>query len=147
MLMPRQAVPALSVPTLAHGTYTLNAPAPEKFTLVVFYRGLHCPICGRYLADLDRKLGEFAKRGVSVVVISSDEEARAAAMALRVPSRPVRGTIPMISEVAGFSTAIPSSAPASIHPPSIQFDCLRSRGVNSVAVLSPDVGCIAFEYF
>ena len=77
-LVPRQPVPALEVKTVGGGSWSLAAQKPEHFTMVVFYRGLHCPICGRYLADLDRKLGEFAKRGVSVVVISSDEEARAA---------------------------------------------------------------------
>ena len=76
-VVPRQAVPALSVPTLDHSTWTLSEQSPENFTLVVFYRGLHCPICGNYLRDLDRKLGDFAERGVNVVVLSSDEEARA----------------------------------------------------------------------
>ncbi len=37
---------------------------PERFTLVVFYRGLHCPICIKYLLELGRLLPEFAKRGV-----------------------------------------------------------------------------------
>jgi peroxiredoxin len=45
---------------------------------VVVYRGLHCPICAGYLRDLDAKLPEFARRGVSVVAISSDDAARAA---------------------------------------------------------------------
>ncbi len=76
-LVPRQAAPALSVPTLDGGTWSLSEQSPENFTMVVFYRGLHCPICGNYLRDLDRKLGDFAERGVNVVVISSDEEARA----------------------------------------------------------------------
>ena len=76
-LVPRQAVPALSVPTLDGGTRTLSEQNPENFTMVIFYRGLHCPICGNYLRDLDRKLGDFAERGVNVVVVSSDEEARA----------------------------------------------------------------------
>ena len=39
MLMPRQAVPALLVPTLAHGAFDLCADAPQNFSLVVFYRG------------------------------------------------------------------------------------------------------------
>ena len=77
-LMPRQPVPTLSVPTVGGGTWTLADQTPQTFALVVFYRGLHCPICGKYLADLDRKLQEFAARGVGVVAISSDTEERAA---------------------------------------------------------------------
>jgi peroxiredoxin len=81
MPMPRQPVPALEVPTLAHGAYSLAADAPEKFGLVVFYRGLHCPICLKYLLELGRLLPEFDKRGVKVIALSSDTRERAQAMA------------------------------------------------------------------
>ena len=77
-LFPRQPVPALSVPAVDGGHWTLADQHPEHFTLVVFYRGLHCPICAGYLRDLDAKLPEFARRGVSVVAISTDDAARAA---------------------------------------------------------------------
>ena len=76
-LFPRQPVPALEVATLGGGTWRLGDRKPENFTLVVFYRGLHCPICRGYLGDLDRKAAEFAERGVEAVAISSDGEARA----------------------------------------------------------------------
>ena len=76
-LMPRQKVPSLSVPLVGGGTWSLADQSPENFTMVVFYRGLHCPICGKYLKDLDTKLADFAKRGVNVVVVSSDGEDRA----------------------------------------------------------------------
>ena len=76
-LMPRQKVPSLEVPTVGGGTWSLAARTPEHFTLVVFYRGFHCPICGTYLADLEKKLGEFEKRGVDVVTLSSDAKERA----------------------------------------------------------------------
>jgi peroxiredoxin len=77
-LMPRQPVPPLSVPLAGGGTWTLDQQRNPNFTLVVFYRGLHCPICSRYLADLDAKLDGFAERGTGVVAISSDDAARAA---------------------------------------------------------------------
>jgi peroxiredoxin len=76
-LMPRQKVPSLSVPLVGGGTWSLADQTPENFTMVVFYRGLHCPICGKYLKDLDNKLADFAKRGVNVIVLSSDAEDRA----------------------------------------------------------------------
>ena len=75
-LFPRQPVPSLQVPTVDGGTWTLNDPAPANFTMVVFYRGLHCPICGNYMRELERLLPEFAKHGVEVIAISSDDEAR-----------------------------------------------------------------------
>jgi peroxiredoxin len=48
---------------------------------VVFYRGLHCPICLKYLLELGRLLPEFEKRGVKVIALSSDTRERAQAMA------------------------------------------------------------------
>ena len=39
MLMPRQPLPALDVPTLAHGRFVLADQQPARFTLLVFYRG------------------------------------------------------------------------------------------------------------
>jgi len=76
-LIPRQAVPALSVPLVGGGNWSLGDAKPQNFTLVVFYRGLHCPICRAYLSELQRTLPKFAERGVDVVAISSDGEARA----------------------------------------------------------------------
>ena len=76
-LYPRQPVPALEVATLDGPTWRLAEQSPEAFTLIVVYRGLHCPICAGYLRDLDRKLPDFAELGVEVIAISGDEEARA----------------------------------------------------------------------
>ncbi len=76
-LYPRQPAPALEVATVGGGTWKLADQAPGSFTMVVFYRGLHCPICSRYMGDLEKKLGEFEALGVPVVAVSSDSEARA----------------------------------------------------------------------
>jgi peroxiredoxin len=81
MLMPRQPVPTLDVPTLAHGRFRLAEDAAPNFTLVVFYRGLHCPVCLKYLLELGRLQPEFEKRGVKVIALSSDSGERAQAMA------------------------------------------------------------------
>jgi peroxiredoxin len=86
-LMPRQPVPVLQVPTLEHGSFTLGEDAAPNFTMLVFYRGLHCPICLKYLLELGRLQPEFDKRGVKVIALSSDVRDRARAMAdkLRAP--------------------------------------------------------------
>lgn len=97
MLIPRQTVPALSVPTLYHGEFNLATDVPEQFGLVVFYRGLHCPICQKYLLELGRLLPEFTQRGVKVIALSSDTEERARAMAdkLRAPDLRVGHSLPL----------------------------------------------------
>ena len=51
MLMPRQPVPTLQVPTLSHGSFRLDEDAAPNFTMLVFYRGLpvselHCMKAG-----------------------------------------------------------------------------------------------------
>lgn len=76
-LMPRQSVPALDVPTLDGERWKLADSKAKNFNLIVFYRGLHCPICATYIRDLDRKVAQFRERGVEPVVISSDSEDRA----------------------------------------------------------------------
>jgi peroxiredoxin len=76
-LVPRQPVPPLSVPLVGGGRFDVATESAERFMLVLFYRGLHCPICRTYLGDLEAKLPEFAKRGVSVVAVSSDITERA----------------------------------------------------------------------
>lgn len=83
-LMPRYPVPALNVPLTTSGRFVLGAKPGDKFDLLVFYRGLHCPICAKYLLELERLAPEFASRGVQVVAISSDEADRAQQMVTKV---------------------------------------------------------------
>lgn len=97
MLIPRQPVPALSVPTLDHGPFQLAEDGAENFTMVVFYRGLHCPICLKYLLELGRLQSEFEKRGVKLIALSSDGRARARAMAdkLNAPALRIGYDVPL----------------------------------------------------
>ena len=76
-LLPRQPAPDLSVSTLAGTTWSLAAATPQRFSLIVFYRGLHCPICATYVAELDKGVPDLASRGVQAIAISSDAEERA----------------------------------------------------------------------
>lgn len=75
-LMPRLPVPVLDVPTLS-GTRWIAPGSPERFSLVVFYRGLHCPICKTYVGELAKLGPDFAQRGVAPIAISGDTEERA----------------------------------------------------------------------
>ena len=90
MLIPREKTPALKVDTLSHGQFDLSADNAEHFTLVTFYRGLHCPICANYLKELERLTPEFAERGVTTIAISSDEEERAREMAEKIGASNLR---------------------------------------------------------
>ena len=77
-LLPRKPVPALEVDTVGGGRWSLAAQKPQNFTMVVFYRGLHCPVCRKYTGELNGMIGEFEKRGVSTVIASTDSKERAA---------------------------------------------------------------------
>jgi peroxiredoxin len=72
--MPGQKVPALTVPLVSGGEFALNADAPENFTIVMFYRGLHCPICKGQLTDFHKKLADFSAIGVAVVAVSMNTQ-------------------------------------------------------------------------
>jgi peroxiredoxin len=76
VLKPRQAVPELNVSTL-QGNWSLAEQAPENFTMIVFYRGLHCPICSKYVGELNKLVEDFAEVGVASLVVSGDDEDRA----------------------------------------------------------------------
>ena len=128
MLIPRQTVPALAVPTLSHGTFNIATDSPEQFSLVVFYRGLHCPICHKYLLELGRLLPEFTKRGVKVIALSSDTEERAQAMAdkLNAPDLRVGTACPWRLHARGVFT---SARPVGRHPSASRSPrCFPSRG-------------------
>jgi alkyl hydroperoxide reductase subunit AhpC len=76
-LIPRQPVPPLDISVVGAGPWRLSDQKPEKFSLVVFYRGFHCPICSSYLTDIQQRLGALAERGVETIAVSSDGEERA----------------------------------------------------------------------
>ena len=84
MLIPRDIAPALVVETLSGAPYDLSLEKPARFSLVCFYRGLHCPVCSNYLRELDRLTPALGERGVTTVAISSDTEERARQMSQKI---------------------------------------------------------------
>ena len=88
-LLPRYP-PARNVRLAAGGRFVLGASPGERFDLVVFYRGLHCPICAKYLLELERLAPDFAARGVQVIAVGSDDEQRGRQMAEKVNARRVK---------------------------------------------------------
>ena len=74
---PGSQAPELSVDTVGGRGWTLSEQEPERFTMIVFYRGRHCPVCRKYIGELDGLVGDFAERGVDVIAVSGDDEDRA----------------------------------------------------------------------
>ena len=65
MLTPGQSVPDLDLELTIDARFQLSKQSPENFTMLVFYRGKHCPICKRYLEELGGKLDKFTALGVT----------------------------------------------------------------------------------
>jgi peroxiredoxin len=78
---PTQPAPDLTVPLLRGGTYRLGDQTPKVFTMVVFFRGLHCPVCRAQLSELDRRFDEFEERGIEVIAVSGETRERATTLA------------------------------------------------------------------
>ena len=66
-----------SFPKLGGGQITFGAPS-ERWTLLVVYRGKHCPRCKRYLNKLNDMLTDWHSV-MDVIVVSADTEDKAAA--------------------------------------------------------------------
>lgn len=76
-LMPGQKCPDLKVPLVQGGDWSLQTQSPQSFTMLVFYRGLHCPICRDHLRKLKSLKDSFEEKGVDVLILSSDVRERA----------------------------------------------------------------------
>ncbi|MCP9481804.1 AhpC/TSA family protein [Shimia sp. CNT1-13L.2] len=90
MLIPRQKTPGLTLPTLDNGTFDLASESSERGTVICFYRGLHCPICANYLKELEKRVADFAERGVTCIAVSSDGEERTRQMAEKIDAKALR---------------------------------------------------------
>jgi peroxiredoxin len=89
-LAPRFPAPQLNLPLVGGGRFVLGAAPAERFDLLVFYRGLHCPICAKYLTELERLAPDFLAKGVQLTAVSCDDEARAGDMAAKFKAQHVR---------------------------------------------------------
>ena len=73
-VIPGDTMPAIDARLAGGGKWSLAGEKSEKLTLLAFYRGIFCPICRSWVADLDRLVPEFEKRGVSVIALSCDRK-------------------------------------------------------------------------
>ena len=76
-LIPDTEAPELSLPLVGGGRWVLSEQNPKHFTMVIFYRGLHCPVCKNYLGTLNSMMEKITDLGFSVVVASMDSNERA----------------------------------------------------------------------
>ena len=70
-------MPIISVARVGGGE--LKTGGGDSWQTVVVYRGKHCPLCRKYLTDLNATLDEFHGLGFRVLVISADTREKAEA--------------------------------------------------------------------
>lgn len=77
-IIPGRRMPALTLPRIdSDEPWSLHDQSPENFTLLIAYRGYHCPLCKKQLEAFAGQLGKFEKLGVSVVAMSCDDRRKA----------------------------------------------------------------------
>lgn len=77
MLMPDAQVPSLEINTTDGDKWTLANQSPDNFTMIVFYRGLHCPVCKSYLQKLHALSNDYKNAGFAIVAVSMNTESLA----------------------------------------------------------------------
>lgn len=77
LINPKSRVPEMDLPLLDGGHFDIHEATPENFTIIVAYRGLHCPKCKDQLQAIDPMIDDLKSRGYNVVAVSMDDEARA----------------------------------------------------------------------
>lgn len=74
-LHPGVKFPEIKVPSLSGETITLGVPGNGfDWQLLVVYRGKHCPLCTKYLNQLQGYKERLAEIGVDIVAVSGDSE-------------------------------------------------------------------------
>ncbi|MGJ8683690.1 MAG: peroxiredoxin-like family protein [Nonlabens sp.] len=76
-MKPTEQTPDLELNLINGTNWSLKKQDTEKYTLVVFYRGYHCPVCKKQLSSLTDHLEELTDRGIHVIAVSMDTEERA----------------------------------------------------------------------
>ena len=124
MITPRQKTPSLSLPLVGGDHFDLSMETPNFATLVVAYRGLHCPICASYLAELDRMTPDFVASGVTTLAVSMDGQEKAQAMADKIGTQHLRIAYDLPVEIARnwglyISLSIREAEPAVFSEPGV----------------------------
>ena len=76
-----QTLPTISLPTVGGENVTLGRGEASDWHVVIVYRGLHCPICKKYLTQLESLQSQFADVNADVMAVSADPQEKARQMA------------------------------------------------------------------
>ncbi len=70
--------PRITLPTLSGENLDLGTPqGTADWRMVVVYRGRHCPLCTRYLNEIEQRKEAFSDLGIDILAVSADSKAQA----------------------------------------------------------------------
>ena len=69
-------MPQMTLPTVDGGAATIGG-SRDRWTMVVVYRGLHCPICKDYTARIEAMKEAFAEVDTDIIYVSGDTPEKA----------------------------------------------------------------------
>ena len=76
-LIPGKKIPSLEVNTLNGTLWSIDDYFDKTKYMIVFYRGLHCPVCSDFLKQIDNQLLEYKNSDTAVIAISMDSKEKA----------------------------------------------------------------------
>ncbi len=83
-LTPTAQTPGLSLPITGGGTtddLNLGTGTDGRLSLIIFFRGLHCPVCRSQLTELDARVDELREAGIGrVLAVSMETKERSEAL-------------------------------------------------------------------
>jgi peroxiredoxin len=69
--------PDIALPTVPSGGYHLSAAKGTRNTVLIFYQGSFCSVCGAQLQNLQTNLEAFKKADADIIAISADDKPHA----------------------------------------------------------------------
>jgi peroxiredoxin len=70
--IPGHTFPSIKLKNAEGKTIDLADRNDDRWKLIIVYRGIHCPLCSKYLQTLESLYPEFTKNGIDIMAISAD---------------------------------------------------------------------------
>lgn len=77
-ILPGRQAPDIALPVVGErNPRQLGGEPPERYRLIVVYRGQHCPLCQKQLETIADSLEMFRDRKIEVIAVSCDDHEKA----------------------------------------------------------------------
>ncbi len=76
-IIPGKKAPFLQLDTIEGLVWSTDDHLNKKNSMIIFYRGLHCPVCSAFLKQIDNQLLDYKKSNTEVIAISMDDKDKA----------------------------------------------------------------------